>query len=54
MAYHNIHLIHTTLANARGDELRHLAIAQVHVRIKRRWQLNLGQICEPHDLLLLK
>ena len=53
LAYHDIHLIHTTLANGGGDELAHLAIAQVHVGVKRRRQLNLVQIQKSHLLLYL-
>ena len=44
LAYHDIHLIHTTLADGGGDKLRHLAITQVHVGVERRWQLNFGQV----------
>ena len=53
LAYHYIHLIHTTLADSGGDELRHLPITQVHVGIESRRQLNLGQIGEAHVVLLL-
>jgi hypothetical protein len=47
-AYHDKHLIHTTLANRRRDKLRHLAIPQVHMSIERRRQRNFTQFGEFH------
>lgn len=52
LAYHDIHLIHTTLADGGGDELRHLTITQVHMGVKRRRQLNLRQVRETHIVCL--
>lgn len=52
-AYHNIHLIHAPRADGGGDQLRHLAVTQVHVRVERRGQLDLGQIFESHLFLCL-
>jgi hypothetical protein len=53
LAYHDIHLIHTSLADSGGDELRHFPVTQVHVGIESRRQFNLGQISEAHIVLLL-
>ena len=52
LAYHDIHLIHTTLADGGGDELRHVSIPQMHMGIEGRGQLNLSQIRKAHVLLL--
>ena len=37
LAYHDIHLIHTTLANRGCDQLRHLAIAEMYMGVESRW-----------------
>ena len=52
LAYHDIHLIHTTLTDSGGDELRHLPITQVHVGVESRRQFNLSQVGESHVVLL--
>lgn len=49
MSYHNINLIDTTLSNSRRDKLGHFPIAQVHVRIKSRRELELFESAKIHD-----
>jgi hypothetical protein len=46
--HHNIHLIHPTHANRRRNKLRHLAIAQMHMCVKRGGELNLAQFGKFH------
>jgi hypothetical protein len=40
-AYHDIDLIDTTLPHRRRDQLRHLAIPEMHMRVESSRQLNL-------------
>ena len=49
LTYHDIDLVHSALANSRCDQLRHLAIAQVHVGVKRRRYFNLCELGEFHS-----
>jgi hypothetical protein len=49
LAYHNIHLIHTTFANGRCNELRHVAISQMYMSVECRGQLYLSQFRKSHD-----
>jgi hypothetical protein len=48
LTYHDIDLIHSALADCWRHQLRHLAISQVYVGVKRRRQLNLRQLGELH------
>ena len=46
--YHNVHLIHTTLSDGRCNQLRHLTIPKVNVRIERCRELDLFQFGKLH------
>jgi hypothetical protein len=48
LTYHDIDLVHSTLADCWRHQLRHLAISQVYMGVERRRQLNLRQLGELH------